>query len=75
MQVDDDEARLRDARHADPDVALPAIGELLESLDQLELVAVRRARSQGMSWESIAQKLGRVRSSVWERYAKGKGVQ
>jgi DNA-directed RNA polymerase specialized sigma24 family protein len=52
----------------DPSRALPAIAALQGLLRQREEDAVRRAREQGLAWEEIARLLGRVRSSVWERY-------
>ena len=73
--VKSDEVNLLESiRHPDPQVVLPAIRSLLSSIDEFEFEAVKSARALGMSWETIAQLLGRVRSSVWERYAKGKGV-
>lgn len=66
----EDPTLLEMASSDDPRIALDAIARLLDILDHDELRAVRKARDDGMSWESIATLLRRVRSSVWERYAK-----
>ena len=38
-------------------------------MSSAEATAVAAARNNGMSWQRIADLLGRTRSSVWERYS------
>ena len=52
----------------DVDTALDAIRQLRDLLEEHELRAVRLGRARGMSWQDLAEALGRQRSSVWERY-------
>jgi hypothetical protein len=48
--------------------ALDDLGQIRHLLDQVELAAVRAARSSGKSWTEIATRLGITRQSAWERW-------
>lgn len=53
------------------DFDLPDLAELVAvrvELDQAVDEAVRNLRSQGHSWQAIADELQLTRQSVWERY-------
>lgn len=52
----------------DPVKALEAIGVLLHWLDEREAAAVAGARGRGLSWFEIAERLGRTKPAVWQRY-------
>jgi Homeodomain-like domain len=56
------------AASEDPEVSLKALGQLGVKMAEQERISVLAARRQGMSWQRIAELLGRQRSSVWERY-------
>jgi len=60
---------LKDLRSSDPERALQAARAVREELKEAEAVAVHSARRAGMSWQKIAELLGRTRSSVWELYS------
>jgi biotin operon repressor len=47
---------------------LARIRGIRESNEADEHRAVAKARRLGLSWQSIAEALGRSRSSVWEKY-------
>jgi DNA-directed RNA polymerase specialized sigma24 family protein len=53
----------------DPRDRLQALRELLDWLAVREREIVREARRAGLTWQEIAELLGRVRSSVWEKHA------
>jgi DNA invertase Pin-like site-specific DNA recombinase len=55
----------------DPIAALRAIEKLRRELDQVELVAVRRARNANAPWQLIALALGVSRQAVHKKYGRG----
>ena len=55
----------------DPRIALEALRRLREFSEQHERRAVAAARRAGLSWQEIAETLGRQKSSVWEHYHDG----
>ncbi|TJZ54169.1 hypothetical protein FCH28_13360 [Streptomyces piniterrae] len=57
-------------RSQDPAVGLRAVGALHRLAEQVEAVAVARARQQGWSWEQIGDALGVSRQSVHAKYGK-----
>jgi len=57
---------LNDLPTADRLVALRSVAVLLGSRRASTVLA---ARSDGMSWQDIADRLGMSRQSVWDRYA------
>ena len=57
---------LNDLPTADRLVALRSVAVLLGSRRASTVLA---ARSEGMSWQDIADRLGMSRQSVWDRYA------
>lgn len=59
----------RRAARSDPEISLPALGELLALCARLEPLQVQRARRMGWSWERIGQALGRSKQALHERYA------
>lgn len=56
------------ATHANPRVALTAIGAMHEWLVDNEEVAVSAGRVNGFSWQRIADYLGRSKQAVWGKY-------
>ena len=58
------------AGNEDPIVALRAIARLQRELDQVELLAVRKARVRGASWQLIALCLGVSRQAVHKKYGR-----
>ena len=59
-----------DAGSDDPILALRAIEKLRKQLDAQEVLAVRRARNAGASWQFIALALGVSRQAVHKRYGR-----
>ncbi|GAB2581348.1 helix-turn-helix domain-containing protein [Streptomyces capparidis] len=57
-------------RSHDPAVGLRAVSALHRLAEQVEAVAVARARQQGWSWEQIGDALGVSRQSVHAKYGK-----
>lgn len=51
-----------------PEMKLRAIGLLRRLLDDAEEDVVKAARAKGLSWSSIAQRLGRTKQAVWQSY-------
>jgi DNA-directed RNA polymerase specialized sigma24 family protein len=64
----DDHELLSVAKGDDVRRALSALGQLRRRVRELEEQVVRQARAEGLTWEEIAKRLDRVRSTVWERY-------
>ena len=54
----------------DPAEGLRAVASLRRLLDQLERLHVGRARSQGWSWQEIAEILGVSRQAVHKKHAR-----
>ncbi len=52
----------------DPAVGLRAVGALRRLAERVEAEQVARARSQGWSWQQIADGLGVTRQSVHAKY-------
>jgi hypothetical protein len=52
----------------EPSEALVAIGELRRWLELQEGEAVLKARVEGRPWGFIAERLGRSKQAVWEKY-------
>src|SRR3954453_21002424 len=50
--------RARQAESADPKVGLRGVAALRRLLEQLESLHIRNARTQGWSWQGIADELG-----------------
>ena len=59
-----------DAGSDDPIQALRAIEKLRKQLDQTELLAVRRARVAGASWQFVALALGVSKQAVHKKYGR-----
>jgi DNA-directed RNA polymerase specialized sigma24 family protein len=57
------------AANADPRVGLRAVRALRRLLEQLEASQVAHARSQGWSWQEIAEVLGVSRQAVHKKHA------
>lgn len=57
-------------RSQEPAVGLRAVGALHRLAEQVEAMAVARAREQGWSWEQIGDALGVSRQSVHAKYGK-----
>ena len=53
----------------EPETALASAVELRVLADQVEVLAVQRARAQGWDWEQIASALHAPRKRVCARYA------
>lgn len=67
----DAQALVPDANSDDTDhldEALFAVGALHMWLADREMIGVFRARAAGHPWTWIAERLGRSRQAVWERY-------
>ncbi|ERK73030.1 hypothetical protein N136_00602 [Leifsonia aquatica ATCC 14665] len=59
-----------DAGSDDPIVALRAISRMHRELDQIEAVAVRRARNANATWQLIALALGVSKQAVHKKYGR-----
>jgi DNA-directed RNA polymerase specialized sigma24 family protein len=58
-----------DASSADPTVGLRAVVALYRLAETLEALQVRNARSQGWSWQEIADALGVSKQAVHKKHA------
>ena len=66
-----EESRLADAAAgADPATGLRAVRALRRLVEHLERTQVRRARSQGWSWQEIAEALGVSRQAVHKKHGR-----
>ncbi|EHK85658.1 HTH domain-containing protein [Saccharomonospora azurea] len=54
----------------DPKIGLRAVAALRRLLEQLEAVQVRSARTQGWSWQEIADALGVTRQAVHKKHGR-----
>lgn len=54
----------------DPRVGLRAVVALRKLLERLEAVQVRNARTNGWSWQEIAEALGVSRQAVHKKYGR-----
>ena len=54
----------------DPAVGLPAVASLRRLTEQLEADHVARARSQGWTWQEIAQALGVSKQTVHRKHGR-----
>jgi hypothetical protein len=61
------------AGSTDPEVGLKAVRSLRVLTERLEALQVQNARSQGWTWEQIAQLLGVTRQAVHKKHASGRG--
>lgn len=52
----------------DPEVGLRAVAALRRLLEQLEAIQVENARSEGWSWQEIADALGVSRQAVHKKH-------
>ncbi|CAM3954485.1 HTH domain-containing protein [Smaragdicoccus niigatensis] len=63
------------AGSADPSVGLRAVLALRRLLERLEAIQVRNARSQGWSWQAIADALEVSRQAVHQKYQRAERSQ
>jgi DNA invertase Pin-like site-specific DNA recombinase len=70
MSIDSIRTLAAEAGDSDPIAALRAIEKLRRELDQLEAVAVRRARVANASWQLIAMALGVSKQAVHKKYGR-----
>lgn len=68
MEVEHMVALVRTAGDDDPRSGLGAAARLRRELERVETVQVRRARTQGLTWEEIARALGVSRQAVHKKY-------
>jgi hypothetical protein len=61
-----------EAASADPAVGLAAVASLRLLLETLEQLQVEHARSQGWSWQRIAEALGVSKQAVHKKYGGGR---
>ena len=54
----------------DPSLGLRAVAALRELLERLEALQVGNARTQGWSWQKIADHLGVSKQAVHKKYAR-----
>jgi hypothetical protein len=66
----DDKVAGAGSRDREPDAleALGDVGHVRRLLDEVELRAVRSARTRGRSWAEIATHLGVTRQAAWEKW-------
>src|SRR5687768_8556633 len=57
-----------DITGTDVDAALLGVGLLQRWIADQEMVWVFRARHEGRSWGWIAERVGRTRQALWDRY-------
>lgn len=62
-----------EAGSRDPAVGLRAVRALQELADRMEALQVENARSQGWTWQEIAQLLGVTRQAVHKKHTRGGG--
>ncbi len=62
-----------EAGSRDPSMGLRAVAALRQLLERLEALQVGNARSQGWSWQEIAEHLGVSKQAVHKKYV-GRGV-
>jgi DNA-directed RNA polymerase specialized sigma24 family protein len=55
----------------DPAMGLRAVAALRTLLERLEALQVGNARTQGWSWQEIAEHLGVSKQAVHKKYARG----
>jgi DNA-directed RNA polymerase specialized sigma24 family protein len=60
----------KDLDHRDPAVGLRAVAALRRLLEQLEALQVANARSQGWSWQDIAEALGVTKQTVHRKHSR-----
>lgn len=60
---------VRVATGSDPSRGLAAVAALRRLVERVEALHVRRARSQGWSWQEIADELGVSRQAVHKKHA------
>ena len=60
----------KDLDHRDPAVGLRAVAALRRLLEQLEALQVANARSQGWSWQDIAEALGVTKQTVHRKHTR-----
>lgn len=60
----------KDLDHRDPAVGLRAVAALRRLLEQLEALQVTNARSQGWSWQDIAEALGVTKQTVHRKHSR-----
>jgi len=58
----------KDLDHRDPAVGLRAVAALRRLLEQLEALQVTNARTQGWSWQEIAEALGVTKQTVHRKH-------
>ncbi len=58
-----------EAGSPDPGMGLHAVAALRQLLERLEALQVGNARSQGWSWQEIAEHLGVSKQAVHKKYA------
>jgi DNA-directed RNA polymerase specialized sigma24 family protein len=61
-----------EATSAEPAVGLAAVASLRQLLETLEQLQVERARTQGWSWQRIAEALGVSKQAVHKKYGNGR---
>lgn len=59
-----------EAGSKDPSMGLRAVAALRHLLERLEALQVGNARSQGWSWQEIAEHLGVSKQAVHKKYAR-----
>jgi DNA-directed RNA polymerase specialized sigma24 family protein len=60
----------RQAESADPKVGLRGVAALRRLLEQLESLHIRNARTQGWSWQEIADELGVSKQAVHKKHGR-----
>jgi DNA-directed RNA polymerase specialized sigma24 family protein len=58
----------------DPAVGLAAVASLRALLESLEALQVDNARTQGWSWQQIAEALGVSKQAVHKKHGGGRGL-
>jgi DNA-directed RNA polymerase specialized sigma24 family protein len=61
-----------DAASAEPAVGLAAVASLRQLLETLEQLQVEHARTQGWSWQRIAEALSVSKQAVHKKYGRGR---
>ena len=64
-----------DAGSKDPRMGLRAVAALRNLLERLEALQVGNARTQGWSWQEIADHLGVSKQAVHKKYARHRGLR